>query len=88
MGRHADAQRYYATALRIVPDEPSVLSNLGLSYAIPGQGVTLAADLLNVYQSKGLEEGNPRLPSAGGRDLFLARPILPLRFTLNARYQF
>jgi Flp pilus assembly protein TadD len=34
MDRHADAQRYYATALRIVPDEPSVLSNLGLSYAL------------------------------------------------------
>ena len=26
MGRHADAQRYYLTALKIVPDEPSVLS--------------------------------------------------------------
>jgi Flp pilus assembly protein TadD len=34
MGRHAEAQRYYASALRIVPDEPSVLSNLGLSYAL------------------------------------------------------
>src|SRR5262245_11767612 len=34
MGRHEDAQRYYGTALRIVPDEPSVLSNLGLSYAL------------------------------------------------------
>lgn len=34
MGRHQDAQRHYASALRIVPDEPSVLSNLGLSYAL------------------------------------------------------
>lgn len=34
MGRHEDAQRHYATALNIVPDEPSVLSNLGLSYAL------------------------------------------------------
>ena len=34
MGRHAEAQRYYVTALKIVPDEPSVLSNLGLSYAL------------------------------------------------------
>jgi len=34
MGRHADAQRYYLTALKIVPDEASVLSNLGLSYAL------------------------------------------------------
>jgi Flp pilus assembly protein TadD len=34
LGRHAEAQRYYASALRLVPDEPSVLSNLGLSYAL------------------------------------------------------
>jgi len=34
LGRHQDAQRYYATALRIAPEEPSVLSNLGLSYAL------------------------------------------------------
>jgi len=34
MGRHPDAQRYYLTALKIAPDEPSVLSNLGLSYAL------------------------------------------------------
>jgi len=34
MGRHQDAQRYYASALRMVPDESSVLSNLGLSYAL------------------------------------------------------
>jgi Flp pilus assembly protein TadD len=34
MGRHAEAQRYYLTALKMVPDEPSVLSNLGLSYAL------------------------------------------------------
>jgi Flp pilus assembly protein TadD len=34
LGRHIDAQRHYASALRLVPDEPSVLSNLGLSYAL------------------------------------------------------
>jgi Flp pilus assembly protein TadD len=34
MGRHADAQRYYLTALKIAPEEPSILSNLGLSYAL------------------------------------------------------
>jgi Flp pilus assembly protein TadD len=34
MGRHEDARRHYASALRIMPDEPSVLSNLGLSYAL------------------------------------------------------
>jgi Flp pilus assembly protein TadD len=34
LGRHDEAQRYYLTALKIVPGEPSVLSNLGLSYAL------------------------------------------------------
>jgi Flp pilus assembly protein TadD len=34
MGRHADAQRHYAAALKIVPNDPTVLSNLGLSYAL------------------------------------------------------
>ena len=34
MGRHDEAQRHYAAALKIVPDEPSVLSNLALSYAL------------------------------------------------------
>lgn len=34
MGNHGEARRYYASALRIVPDEPSVLSNLGLSYML------------------------------------------------------
>jgi Flp pilus assembly protein TadD len=29
-----DARRYYVTALKIVPEESSVLSNLGLSYAL------------------------------------------------------
>ena len=31
---HAQAQSYYAEALKIRPDEPAVLSNLGLSYAL------------------------------------------------------
>jgi len=34
LGRHEEARRYYDTALKIVPDEPSVLSNLGLSYVL------------------------------------------------------
>lgn len=34
MGRHGEAQGHYTAALKIVPDEPSVLSNLGLSYAL------------------------------------------------------
>ena len=34
LGRHDEARRYYATALKIMPGEPSVLSNLGLSYML------------------------------------------------------
>ena len=34
MGDHPLAQKYYESALKLVPDEPSVLSNLGLSYAL------------------------------------------------------
>ncbi|MGA8898164.1 tetratricopeptide repeat protein [Bradyrhizobium sp.] len=34
LGRHDEARRYYESALKIVPDEPTVLSNLGLSYVL------------------------------------------------------
>jgi Flp pilus assembly protein TadD len=34
MGQHEEAQRRYLTALKIAPDEPTILSNLGLSYAL------------------------------------------------------
>src|SRR3984885_1456458 len=34
LGRHDEARRYYASALKISPDEPSVLSNIGLSYVL------------------------------------------------------
>src|SRR5229473_2739667 len=34
LGRHDEARRYYESALKIVPEEPSVLSNLGLSYVL------------------------------------------------------
>ena len=34
LGRHGEAQSHYSAALKIAPNEPSVLSNLGLSYAL------------------------------------------------------
>ncbi len=34
LGRYDEARQYYNSALRIAPDEPSVLSNLGLSYVL------------------------------------------------------
>lgn len=36
LGRHQEAHASYARALRIVPDEPTVLSNLGMSYVLQG----------------------------------------------------
>ncbi|MFZ1082763.1 MAG: TonB-dependent receptor [Candidatus Kryptoniota bacterium] len=60
--------------------------NLGLSYYIPSQAITLTLGLTNVYQSQGLEEGNPRASAIGS--YFLARPILPRRLTFSVGYQF
>jgi Flp pilus assembly protein TadD len=34
LGEHAQAQNYYAAALKIRPADPTVLSNLGLSFAL------------------------------------------------------
>ena len=65
--------------------------NFGLGYLLPKNRVSLTADLLNAFQSIGLEEGNPRLALlAGGRtsDLFLARPILPRRLQVGLRYDY
>jgi Flp pilus assembly protein TadD len=36
-GDHQAARRFYRSALKIAPDEPSVLNNLGLSYALDKQ---------------------------------------------------
>jgi Flp pilus assembly protein TadD len=37
MGNHEEARGYYEAALKIRPNEPTVLSNLGLSYALSKQ---------------------------------------------------
>jgi Flp pilus assembly protein TadD len=34
LGRHPEARRHYTGALKIMPNEPAILSNLGLSYAL------------------------------------------------------
>jgi Flp pilus assembly protein TadD len=34
LGRHEEARNYYHGALKIVPEEPSILSNLGMSYLL------------------------------------------------------
>ena len=55
MGRHPDAQRHYASALRLMPDEPSVLSNLGLSYALSKDLPQAEATLRRAAAQRGAE---------------------------------
>jgi len=59
MGRHEEAQRHYASALRIVPDEPSVLSNMGLSYAL-SKDLKRAEDTLRRASANGLGDKRVR----------------------------
>ena len=54
LGKHDEARRYYESALKIVPEEPSVLSNLGLSYM-------LTRELPNAEQALRRAYGNPRV---------------------------
>ena len=62
--------------------------NFGAGYALPNTGTRINVDLLNAFQGKGLEEGNPRLLGTGGNPIFLARPILPRRFMVSVTYDF
>jgi hypothetical protein len=62
--------------------------NFGASLAIPRSGVRLNADLVNAFQSKGLEEGNPRLTGVGVLPFFVARPLLPRRLLVGVSYDF
>lgn len=49
LGQHDEARRYYASALKIVPEEPSVLSNLGLSYVLSRDLPQAEATLRRAY---------------------------------------
>lgn len=62
--------------------------NLGASYEFREEGITIGAQVLNLNDSQGFEEGDPRNdPNRGGAaNLFNARPILPRRFVVDARY--
>jgi Flp pilus assembly protein TadD len=51
LGRHEEARRYYEAALKIVPGEPSVLSNLGLSYMLTKELPKAEAALRQAYAS-------------------------------------
>jgi iron complex outermembrane receptor protein len=62
--------------------------NFGAGYTFPNAGTRINVDLLNAFQSIGIEQGNPRLLAAGGTGLFLARPILPRRLMVSLEYDF
>jgi Flp pilus assembly protein TadD len=51
LGRHDEARRYYASALNIKPGEPTVLSNLGLSYVLSRDLPNAEATLRQAYDS-------------------------------------
>jgi Flp pilus assembly protein TadD len=55
MGRHDEARQYYASALKIMPDEPSVLSNLGLSYMLSKDLAKSEQVLRRAYGSAGAD---------------------------------
>jgi len=59
--------------------------NFGAAYTLR-EGTTINVDVVNAFQGKGLEEGNPRLVTTG--PVFLARPILPRRLVASIKYDF
>jgi tetratricopeptide (TPR) repeat protein len=58
LGRYDQAREYYASALRIAPDEPTVLSNLGLSYV---QSKDLAKAEETLRRANSLAKGDRRI---------------------------
>ena len=79
LGRHDEARRYYASALKIVPDEPSVLSNLGLSYMLSKDLPKAEETLRRAYASGRADARVRQNLGAGGR------PAGPLRRSRNHR---
>lgn len=55
MSKHEEARRYYASALKIMPDDPSILSNLGLSYALSRNLPKAEEVLRRASEQKGAE---------------------------------
>jgi len=58
LGRFEEARQYYTSALKIAPDEPAVLSNLGLSYVL-SKDLPKAEETLR--RAHGLAGTDPRI---------------------------
>jgi len=76
MGRHDEARRYYESALKIVPGEPSVLSNMGMSYM-------LSKDLPNAEAALRQAYANPK---ASAKASATVRQNLALVVGLQGRF--
>jgi Flp pilus assembly protein TadD len=59
MGQHGEARRYYTSALQIAPEEPSVLSNLGMSYVLSKE-LPKAEETLRRAQATGRADARVR----------------------------
>lgn len=64
LGRHQEARRYYESALKIVPGEPSVLSNMGMSWMLSKDLPKAEAALRQAY-------ANPKASSTVRQNLGL-----------------
>jgi Flp pilus assembly protein TadD len=73
LGRYEEARRYYSTALTMAPNEPTVLSNLGLSYALSKELTKAEATLRKAVAQ----------PGSGAR----ARQNLALVVGLQGRFE-
>ena len=67
LGRHDEARRYYSNALKIKPDEPSVLSNLGMSYVLSKQLAKAEEALRRAHEGASVRHAHPAEPRTGGR---------------------
>ena len=67
LGRHEEARRYYTNALKIKPDEPSVLSNLGMSYVLSKQLAKAEEALRRAHAGRAIRHAHPPEPGTGGR---------------------
>ena len=86
---HYVGQRFTNAALtNRLPDYNYI--NLGASYRFSDTGFTIGARVLNLTQSEGLEESNPLgdATTSSPNELFFARPLLPRRITIEAKYDF
>src|SRR5437667_7340719 len=58
LGRYEEARQYYTSTLKIAPDEPAVLSNVGLSYVL-SKDLPKAEETLR--RAHGLGSSDPRI---------------------------